>query len=59
MAIVEIDPVELEPPVALVTVPNGREVTVEVGPSSRFVELADRWEAAPGRWISVYLARER
>ena len=28
-----------------------------VGPSSRFVQLADRWEAAPGRWVSVYLAR--
>ena len=38
---------------------GGPAEEAEVGPSSRFVELADRWEAAPGRWISVYLARER
>jgi hypothetical protein len=28
-----------------------------VGPSDRFARLVDRWEAAPGRWLSVYLGR--
>jgi hypothetical protein len=29
-----------------------------LGPAGRFTTLADRWDAAPGRTISVYLARE-
>ncbi len=30
-----------------------------LGPQNRFAALADRWQAAPGRTISVYRARDR
>jgi len=36
---------------------GGPAETAVVGPSDRFATLVDRWEAAPGRTISVYLAR--
>ena len=28
----------------------------EIPPGGRFGSAVDRWEASPGRWISVYLA---
>jgi 4-amino-4-deoxy-L-arabinose transferase-like glycosyltransferase len=37
---------------------GGPAETAALGPTDRFAALADRWEAAPGRTISVYLARE-
>ena len=31
----------------------------EVPPGGRFGSAVDRWEAAPGRWISIYLSNEQ
>ena len=38
---------------------GGPAETASLGPGDRFSALADRWQATPGRTISVYLARER
>ena len=35
---------------------GGPAEDVEIPPGGRFGSAVDRWEASPGRWISVYLA---